>query len=277
MALWGNVDAKGAGGTVTLSLVGEEYIVTGTGTTFGQVGAASTGDVIRFGNRSGVYYGDAVVVGIASATQLTIDSVSGLSTSSIGSTSFSISQLPKFTTLDSHYKAGVSTSYDGFVYGVSEDEAQVQSETSYDLSHAGWVGVTTYIDAHGTLRVKSEVMVAMSTIEGDASDDAVLPGAKITILTQPSSVTGVGSTQTATFAVTATVIPSSTNLTYRWQSSPTGVSYTNITNGGVYSGATTNTLSIANTNTSLNGYFYRVNITGSDVTATSIGASMTFA
>jgi len=31
--------------------------------------------------------------------------------------------------------------------------------------HAGWVGVTTYVDMHGTLRTKSETFVAASGIE----------------------------------------------------------------------------------------------------------------
>ena len=143
MALWGNLDAKGAGGTVSLNYT--NLTVTGSGTTFGQVGAAATGDVIRFGdvNGSGIYFGDAVIVGIASTTQLSIASTSNLSGAAIASTSFSISQLPKFTTLDSHYKTGVSTTYDALTYGISEDEMQVKSTTSYDVTHSGWVGVTT--------------------------------------------------------------------------------------------------------------------------------------
>ena len=35
--------------------------------------------------------------------------------------------------------------------------------------HQGWVGVTTYLDMHGTLRVKSEVLVAMSGIDTNKS------------------------------------------------------------------------------------------------------------
>jgi hypothetical protein len=105
MALWGNNDNVGSGGTVSLSLVGSNWIVTGSGTTFGQVGAAKTGDVIRFGIRGGggTYYGDAVIVGIASTTQLTIDSTAGLSTTGISGTSFYISELPKYTVLDSTF------------------------------------------------------------------------------------------------------------------------------------------------------------------------------
>jgi len=36
--------------------------------------------------------------------------------------------------------------------------------TAYELTHAGWVGVTTYVDQHGNLRVKKETLVAMSGI-----------------------------------------------------------------------------------------------------------------
>ena len=43
MALWGNNDNKFSGGTVSLNY--GTRVVTGTGTTFGQVGAAATGDV----------------------------------------------------------------------------------------------------------------------------------------------------------------------------------------------------------------------------------------
>lgn len=273
MALWGNVDSKGSGGTVTLS----NLTVTGSGTTFGRVGAAATGDIIRFGSRTGVFYGDAVIVGIASTTQLTIDSTAGLSTVSIAATSFNISQLPKFTTLDSHYAVGVSTTYDGYVYGISEAEAQVKSSTSYDISHGGWVGITTYKDADGNFRIKSEVLVAMSSLEGDANDDLIFPDVAISIVTQPTNRTGIGSTATTTFSVNATVVPANNILSYQWQVSSNNTSYTNVTNGGVYSGATTNTLSIANTNTSLNGYYYRVGISTGGVSVTSGIASITFA
>ena len=45
------------------------------------------------------------------------------------------------------------------VYGIS-----TAVSGSYHVPHQGWVGVTTYVDMHGTLRVKSEVLVAMSGI-----------------------------------------------------------------------------------------------------------------
>jgi hypothetical protein len=162
MALWGNNDAVGAGGTVSLNY--STGVVTGTGTTFGQVGAAATGDVIRFGNRSGTYFGDAVIVGIASTTQLTIGSTAGLSGASIASTTFTVSQLPKYTILDSKYSEASYGVNDSYVYGVAEGGMTAATGTSYALTHEGWVGITTYNDSTGNLRVKHEVLVAMSGI-----------------------------------------------------------------------------------------------------------------
>ena len=53
--------------------------------------------------------------------------------------------------------------YDKYVYGVSTDGVSVTSGTAYE-SGAGWVGVTTYIDNAHQLRVKKEILVAMSGI-----------------------------------------------------------------------------------------------------------------
>lgn len=278
MALWGNIDSKGSSGTVSLDYT--TLVVSGSGTTFGQIGAASTGDVIRFGDvyGSGEYFGDAVIVGIASTTQLSIASTSNLSGASIASTSFVISQLPKYTTLDSHYKVGVNPTYNALVYGIDPDEADVGGKsTSYDLTHSGWVGITTYLDCDGNLRVKNEVLVAMSSIESDASDDEVFPDRSITFITNPQNLTGVGSTSTVTFTATVRVVPASATLDYQWQFSADNTTYANLTNVGIYTGTTTNTLSIANTNTSIDGYYYRVVASSGDVSVNSGIASITFA
>lgn len=272
MALWGNNDAVGAGGTV--SLVYATGVVTGSGTTFGQTGAAQVGDVIRFGDRAGTYYGDAVIVSIASTTSLTIGSTAGLSGAAIAGTTFTVSQLPKYTVLDSKYSEASYGTEDSFVYGVSSDEGEATHLTTYNASHAGWVGVTTYMGAEGEMRVKSEVLVAMSSIINDAADDAVFPDKVITILSQPSSV-GVGTTATATFTVSARSTPTG-SLTYQWQYSNTGVAYTNLSNDATYSGTTTAGLGVTNTDASLNGYYYRVVVSATDATdATSTAAVMT--
>ena len=174
MALWGNNDNVGSGGTVTLDY--STLIVTGSGTTFGNTGAAKTGDVIRFGFRGtgGTYFGDAVIVGIASTTQLTIGSTAGLSGAAIAGTSFYVSELPKYTVLDSSYSEASWGTNDKLVYGISSDNVA----TAYQgFTHQGWVGVTTYNDSDGNLRVKSEVLVAMSGITTGA-DGILYPTAE---------------------------------------------------------------------------------------------------
>lgn len=238
MALWGNSDNVTSTGTVSLDY--STGNVTGSGTTF--VTDLEVGQVIRFGARDGVYFGDAVITGITSATLLAIGSTAGLSGAAIASTDFTVSELPKYTVLDSSFShkntaaptltyvglqgtattlagvgtniipvvaptglivgdtllndgndlaisaigsttvslastisAGISTGdtltfkryidgYDRYVYGVAAGGVTVANNTTYDLTHAGWVGVTTYIDQHGNLRIKQEVLVAMSGI-----------------------------------------------------------------------------------------------------------------
>ena len=162
MALWGNNDAVGSGGTVSLNY--GTGVVTGSGTTFGQTGAAQEGDVIRFGERSGTYYGDAVIVSIAGTESLTIGSTAGLSGAAIAGVNFNISQLPKYTVVDSKYSEASYGTEDSYVYGVAEAGTEATTTSSYKVTHGGWVGVTTYNDNEGNLRVKSETLVAMSGI-----------------------------------------------------------------------------------------------------------------
>ena len=159
MALWGNNDAVGSGGTVSLDY--STGTVTGTATTFGEVGAAKTGDIIRFGDRNGTYMGDAIIVGIASTTQLSIGSTMGLSGVAIAGTDFTISELPKYSIKDVKYSESSQGTEDSFVYGVGA--AGTATETQFETG-VGWVGVTTYNDSERNLRVKKEILVAMSGI-----------------------------------------------------------------------------------------------------------------
>ncbi|MFN4246554.1 MAG: GEVED domain-containing protein [Flavipsychrobacter sp.] len=73
----------------------------------------------------------------------------------------------------------------------------------------------------------------------------------------------------AVFAVNAT----GTNLTYQWQVHD-GTGYYNLTNAGIYSGVSTNTLNISSATPAINGYAYRCILTGSCAPLTFItGAS----
>ncbi len=73
-----------------------------------------------------------------------------------------------------------------------------------------------------------------------------------------------------TFSITAT----GTNPTYQWQEN-TGSTFTPITNGGVYSGATTATLTITGATAAMNSYQYRCVVTGNCGTANSNSGTLT--
>ena len=170
MALWGAKDNIGAAeGTVGLNYATK--VVTGSGTTFGDTDSIQVGDIIRFGdmtdNDNDKYFGDAIVVSIASNTSLTIASTESLSGAAIAATTYTASQLPKYTTENAQWTqfprpvgAGGTLTH---VYGVSANGVSITAGTAYDTS-AGWVGVTTYMDTDGNLRVKKDVLVAMSGI-----------------------------------------------------------------------------------------------------------------
>lgn len=77
----------------------------------------------------------------------------------------------------------------------------------------------------------------------------------------------------ATFTVTAT----GAGITYQWQESTNGgTTYANITNGGIYSGATTPTLTLTGVTNAMNNYRYRCVISGTcPPAANSTGAILT--
>ena len=160
MALWGNNDNVTSTGTVTLTY--STGSVVGSGTSFSS--DLSVGQVIRFGERSGTYFGDAVITGITSETVLTIGSTAGLSGAAISGANFTVSELPKYTVLDSKYSEASYGTNDSFVYGISTSGSQAALTSAYEVG-TGWVGVTTYVDTHGNLRVKKEILVAMSGIQ----------------------------------------------------------------------------------------------------------------
>lgn len=99
----------------------------------------------------------------------------------------------------------------------------------------------------------------------------------ITIGTQPAAAS-VTAPAAASFTVAATTNDGG-SLTYQWQiSTDAGVTWGNVSNGGVYSGATTVTLAISNS-TGLNGRRYRCLVTSSLTApvATSNSATLTVA
>ena len=173
MALWSNNDAVPGLATARYTVAANAAAdgtctVTGTGSSFGLDGCAGIGTIIRFGadargrtinvGAGHTYFGDAVIVAVANSESITIASTSGLS--QVGfTTSARFTTCPQSGVTDTVYQEKGVTDRDSVVYGIS-----TAISGSHHVPHQGWVGVTTYVDMHGTLRVKSEVLVAMSGI-----------------------------------------------------------------------------------------------------------------
>ena len=160
MSLWGNKDTVYSTGNVTTITTGG--VITGSGTTFSASGLVEAGMMITLGSKGG-----GVIKSVDSDTQLTLHSAAGLTAGSGLTQAFNISEAPKSSALDSHTNVNE-------VYGSNAAEVAAAKGTIYEHTHAGWVGITTYTDTHGNTRTKTEVLVAMSSISGDAADDSIL-------------------------------------------------------------------------------------------------------
>ena len=170
MSLWGTKDLVYSTGTVNLN------------TTTGVV--TKNSGTIAWTSGNGVVVGQVVTIddaqegvieSVDSATQITIGT-EYLSGSNLTNKSYEIREKPKSTLHDSNYSASE-------IFGVDTTEQSVANAASgearkYAPPHAGWVGISSYVDQHGVTRVKTEVLVAGSSITSganDASDDQQLP------------------------------------------------------------------------------------------------------
>lgn len=255
MSGWGKADSKTASGTIAISTAGA---VTGTSTAF--TTQAKVGDILTASSK------DFRITAIASDTACTVvdADVPGAAIVAINSgTSYALSEKPKAMSFNS---VGGYASEN--VFGVDENEMAANKNVE-GAAHAGWVHVRT----NGSRKIV-ETLVAMSKngITGDA-EDVVFEDFLITITGQPEdSEETTGSA--VTFAVVATITGTGGTLTYQWQED-SGSGFANISNGGVYSDATTDELAISD-NTGLDGYLYRcvVSATGAD-SVTSDAATLT--
>ena len=164
MSLWGNKDTVYSTGNITtIAITNGDGVITGSGTTFTDSTLVSAGQVITMGEK-----GSGVIKSVDSNTQLTLVGATGLTAEGSLTQSYNISEQPVSLVVDSNYDGNE-------IYGVDTNEQSVANAASgearkYAPTHAGWVGITTYTDNHGNLRVKTETLVAGSTITGDAED-----------------------------------------------------------------------------------------------------------
>ena len=166
MALWGTKDTVYSTGNINVNVT--------TGVVTKQSGsiAWTSGNGLKVGQVLTVEGSEGVIESIDGAEQLTIGT-EYLPAANISNKTYEIREKPKSTLHDSNWGAGE-------IYGVDKTEMSVANAATgnarkYAPPHAGWVGITTYNDNAGNLRVKHEVLVAGSTISADSGDDTLLP------------------------------------------------------------------------------------------------------
>jgi hypothetical protein len=166
---------------------------------------------------------------------------------------------------------------------VDDTEAGLNENKSRGITAPGWWAYSTYTDNEGATRYKCEHLVAFTDGEVNAdeslADDTIAAdvASAVTITGQPADVTGASTPYTGTFTVTTSTTGTPGTLTYQWQrQTATGTTWSNLSNTGVYTGATTATLTLtAAAKATYDGYKFRVKITSAGGTEEVISNSAT--
>lgn len=260
MSSWGNLDNVTISGTVVVATANTNAVL-GINTLF--TTNVKAGDYLTIASNK--YQ----IENVIDDTHLLL--TSSAATNSSGVAAY-LQQGPKFMANVASGHLNNPTIQD--VVGVDRVEITVQENKDRGVaSHTGWITYKTYTDALGQVRNKSEVLVAMSknfaanatgalfgTSAGqDANDDTIAADYQILITTQPVNDTAtIGNA--VSFFVVAETLPAGQTVTYQWYEDNT-VGIAAVVNGGDYSGATTDTLTIANVS-NVDGYSYYVTVSG---------------
>ena len=165
MPLWGTKDTVYSVGKVNVTTAGVVTKHSGAGLNF--TTSCKVGMVVTLAD-DGSGQGQGVIKSIDSATQMTLTNLD--LPGAFSAVDYEVRESPVAEVKGGSFAIGE-------VYGVSVAEQQetVDDNSQYHPAHSGWVGITTYLNHDGTLRVKTEVLVANSTISGDSTDDTILP------------------------------------------------------------------------------------------------------
>lgn len=260
MSLWGVRDTFAVTGT-SIAVVNGSADIVGTGTSF--TTQFQEGQAITI---SGVRY---KILKITDNTHITLAIPYAGSSATVLVASLSGMDNPKYV-----HQQDLQ-----YLYFVSREEAQLDSNKAKGLNEPGWWYWRTYVDADGNTRYKAEHLVAMDIVvatSGDGSDDLVVADTNpvITIGTQPSAQTTVSGAATFSVSATVSVVSPSATITYQWQKAVAGSTrYTNV------SGATSASLVLSGQTSANTGDKYRVvmNTTPNGIAAvTSSSATLTF-
>lgn len=174
--------------------------------------------------------------------------------------------------------AGANTSFTAAAGLASAYQWQVDNGSGYaNVSNGGVYSgaTTTTLSITGATAAMNGYRYRL-VATGVCAPAAVSSGALLTVNSAPSITQSPSAATVCNGGNTSfTVAASGAGLTYQWQAN-NGSGFANISNGGVYSGATSSTLSITGATTGMNGYTYRAVVSGSCApAATSSAAALT--
>ena len=163
MPLWGTKDTVYSVGKVNVTTAGVVTKHSGAGLNF--TTSCKVGMVVTLAD-DGAGQGQGVIKSIDSATQMTLTNLD--LPGAFTDVDYEIRETPVAEVKGGNFGIGE-------VFGVDNTEIAVASAASGDArlfapAHSGWVGISSHTDMHGNLRVKTEVLVASSSITGDAED-----------------------------------------------------------------------------------------------------------
>jgi hypothetical protein len=151
----------------------------------------------------------------------------------------------------------LTTAEKNSVFFVDIEESKSTASRAKGIRTPGWNKITSRVDSSGNERFSVECLVALS-VPAATSGDLGGGGDPVSASNFAITVQPVNATAAVGAAASFTVTAAPAGGTFQWQIQTNGTgAYTNITNGGVYSGATTATLSISNS-TGLYNNRYRV-------------------
>ena len=169
MPLWGTKDTVYSTGKVNVTTDGVVTKHSGAGLDF--TASCKVGMVVTLAD-DGSGQGQGVISGITSATMMTLTNID--LPGAFSAVDYEVRESPI-----AEVKGGTYAIGEVFGVSIAEQQETVDDSSQYHPAHSGWVGITTYMQSNpdGTtqLRVKTEVLVANSTISGDSTDDTILP------------------------------------------------------------------------------------------------------
>ena len=170
MPLWGKKDTVYSTGNVNCTTAG--VVTKQSGSINWNANDVAVGQVLTLAT-DGAGPGQGIIKSIDSNTQITLDPERLDLPGAFTNVDYEIRETPKYEVRSGSF--GINE-----IFGVDVTEAQVSRNAAdpgirkYKPAHAGWVGITTYVDSDGNFRVKSETLVAGGGdgfIESDATDD----------------------------------------------------------------------------------------------------------